>query len=367
MKPIHIFKTGNHTSAAGDTLEFSEDVLRAAAEAYDPALHEAPIVVGHPKDNGPAFGWIGHVTYSEKGLHADPRQINDDFAELVSKGTYKKVSASFYSPESQQNPKPGSYYLRHVGFLGGMPPAIKGLEALEFNEQDDGVIEFSADWEVAGFMRKMREFLIEKFGVDDANKAIPDYMVVAAEEAARPRSNYSEIEIEETAMTDEQIAAKEAELDERQEKLAAQEAAVAAQVAEFAEKAEADALAAKGARKTRIGAQIDDMVKAGKILPAKADSIKQFAESLDDTATVEFGEGDAASKLTSTEFLISLLAEKSTPVEFGEHGQPTGDRDDEIKTSEHLAQAALEYREERRQAGTEITITQAVNHIQGLN
>lgn len=365
MKPIHIFKTGSHTSAAGDTLEFSEDVLRAAAEAYDPALHEAPIVVGHPKDNGPAFGWIGSIAYSEKGLHADPRQINDDFAELVSKGTYKKVSASFYSPESQQNPKPGSYYLRHVGFLGGMPPAIKGLEALEFNEQDDGVIEFSADWEVAGFMRKMREFLIEKFGVDDANKAIPDYMVVAAEEAARPPRNYSEIE--ETAMTDEQITAKEAELDERQVKLAAQEAAVAAQVAEFAEKAEADALAAKEARKTLIGAQIDDMVKAGKILPAKADPIKQFAESLDDTATVEFGEGETSTKQTSSEFLISLLAEKSTPVEFGEHGQPTGDHAEVIKTSEHLAQAALEYREERRKAGTEITITQAVNHIQGLN
>jgi hypothetical protein len=161
MKRIHIFKAGKHTSAAGTTLEFGEDVVREAAEAYDPALHEAPIVVGHPKDNGPAFGWISALEYSDGQLDALPHQVNADFAELVQQGTYKKVSASFYAPDAKANPKPGTFYLRHVGFLGAQPPAIKGLDGVEFNEDDDGVIEFAAEWETAGVFRRLREFIIE--------------------------------------------------------------------------------------------------------------------------------------------------------------------------------------------------------------
>ncbi len=48
MKPFQIFRTGTHRTMAGQTLAFSVAELRASAEAYDPALHEAPIVVGHP-------------------------------------------------------------------------------------------------------------------------------------------------------------------------------------------------------------------------------------------------------------------------------------------------------------------------------
>lgn len=38
---------------------------------------------------------------------------------------------------------PGVYYLRHVGFLGAQPPAVKGLRSIELAEAEPGVIEFS--------------------------------------------------------------------------------------------------------------------------------------------------------------------------------------------------------------------------------
>jgi len=38
---------------------------------------------------------------------------------------------------------PGVYYLRHVGFLGAQPPAVKGLRPIELAEGEPGVIHFS--------------------------------------------------------------------------------------------------------------------------------------------------------------------------------------------------------------------------------
>jgi hypothetical protein len=57
-KPIHIFKTGKHTANDGTTLTFTEGMVASIVNSYNPALHEAPITVGHPADNLPAFGWI---------------------------------------------------------------------------------------------------------------------------------------------------------------------------------------------------------------------------------------------------------------------------------------------------------------------
>lgn len=139
MKRIHIFKTGTHTDSHGKTLTFSESDLAAAVAAYDPNLHQAPIVVGHPKTDNPAYGWVQSLTADAANLFAMPEQVNPEFSEQVANGAYKKVSASFYPPDSPTNPVKGTYYLRHVGFLGAEPPAIKGLQPIEFSESDDAV------------------------------------------------------------------------------------------------------------------------------------------------------------------------------------------------------------------------------------
>ena len=55
---FEIFKVGKHTSSNGVEKDYSLDDLKFIAESYKPSEHEAPIVVGHPVDNSPAFGWI---------------------------------------------------------------------------------------------------------------------------------------------------------------------------------------------------------------------------------------------------------------------------------------------------------------------
>ena len=108
MKRFEIFRPGKHTAASGVTLNFSDADLQAAVAAYDPAVHEAPIVVGHPKDNAPAYGWIGSLSFGDAGaMEAAPIQVDADFAEMVSAGRFKKRSASWYVPGSANHPLAG--------------------------------------------------------------------------------------------------------------------------------------------------------------------------------------------------------------------------------------------------------------------
>lgn len=127
---------------SGAQLQFSEADLQATVAAYDPARHEAPLVIGHPAHDLPAYGWVQSLSFNEGGIDATPTQVNTDFADMVATGAFKKISASFYAPQSPANPVPGVYYLRHVGFLGAQPPAVKGLRTPQFADTEDGVLTF---------------------------------------------------------------------------------------------------------------------------------------------------------------------------------------------------------------------------------
>src|SRR5690606_10586760 len=55
---IEIFKAGTRTDDSGTVHTISKADLAASVAAYDPAVHEAPHTVGHPKHNAPAYGWV---------------------------------------------------------------------------------------------------------------------------------------------------------------------------------------------------------------------------------------------------------------------------------------------------------------------
>lgn len=295
MKRIHIFKTGTHTDSHGQTLTFSESDLAAAVAAYDPNLHQAPIVVGHPKTDNPAYGWVQALTGDNGNLFAAPEQVNPEFSEQVANGAYKKVSASFYPPTSPANPKPGAYYLRHVGFLGAEPPAIKGLQPIEFSESDDAVtltVDFAEAKKSAfdSFVSAMQTLF---FGEDNtADTTTHDQNTITNTEkddamsdpitppvppaaptapATPPVPNAPPTD---TADKDAQIAALQAKLDaQAQAESAAKAAAAEKENADFSE----------------------SLVNDGKIAPAEKPLITAMLDALDrdsSHAPVEFGEGD---------------------------------------------------------------------------
>ncbi|EBX7641407.1 peptidase [Salmonella enterica subsp. enterica serovar Saintpaul] len=179
MNLIHILKTGHYTDMYGRHYQFSESDLNDIMQTYDPTLHEAPIVVGHPRSDGPAYGWVGGVKRGSDGLSVEPRDVEPQFAELVKTRRYSKVSACLYGPDTPGNPTPGKYYLRHVGFLGAQPPAIKGLKPVTFADAGEDLIELS-EWSqqtTATLFSRIRDFIISQFGLEKADSTVPDYMI----------------------------------------------------------------------------------------------------------------------------------------------------------------------------------------------
>lgn len=325
-KPIEIFRPGNHTATNGKRLEFSEDMMAASAAAYDPGLHEAPIVVGHPKSDAPAYGWISGVSYAEGSMTAQPHQVNPDFAEQVRSGAFKKVSASFYPPNSESNPVPGVYYLRHVGFLGAQPPALKGLKQVNFADGDADIvtIEFGEyeDRTVARMFRRLREFILAKHGQEDADNTLPGYEIdLLAEEAGKNDDPaYAEPDpapinlpnpTDEDEDMDKDAAARAAELEQREDALKQREA-------QFAEQAAA-------AHRARIDEFVSGLVDAGKVPPLRKAAMVAFMETLQDgdDSVIEFAEaGEDGKAVTVKKSQLQLFKDMAAAmpaiVSFGE-------------------------------------------------
>lgn len=143
LKRIHVFKSGDQTSAQGVQRTFSPQDLQQVVDTYDPSTHEAPLVLGHQGDNDslPSFGWIKGFSRQGENLYADVA-FTDAAKDLVKDGHYRKVSISFYSPDSVINPHKGKWSARHLALLGASPPAVKGLEPFSFAERE-GVYDFA--------------------------------------------------------------------------------------------------------------------------------------------------------------------------------------------------------------------------------
>ena len=135
---IEIFKAGNHVASDARAREFSLAVVAAMAAVYSPARHEAPLTLGHPADNLPAYGWAKSLRATDDGrLMMRAGDVTPEFSEAVKAGRYKKRSASFYPPGAPNNPAPGNWYLRHVAWLGAQVPAVRGLADVNFEGAGD--------------------------------------------------------------------------------------------------------------------------------------------------------------------------------------------------------------------------------------
>lgn len=339
MKSIHIFRAGKHTAMSGTELAFSEQDLQATAQAYDPALHEAPLVVGHPRVDAPAYGHVQALSVQAEDLLAQADQVEPEFAELVKAGRFKKVSASFYTPDSKDNPKPGVYYLRHVGFLGAMPPAIKGLKPIEFGEADEGTvtIEF-AEGEDAALWAQFKRWLKGHMSSDESAFAEP------------PNPKQEEDPVTDKK-TDEDLKAREADLEKRE--------------AEFAEREQRIADAERKATRQEVVDFVESLAAPAdgkaKILPRDKEPLIAYLAGEDE---ISFAEGDETKKARPNEWLRSFLANLPPAIDYAERSQSDGKSvPDLANDAKAIASAAEDFMEAEAKKGRTITIAQAVAHV----
>lgn len=234
---VEVFRPGTFKPMAGAPITFSADDLRAVAAGYDPEGAPVPAVIGHPAIDAPAYGWARAFRYDDAAdrLTAEVDDLDPAFAALVSEKKYRKVSLSFIPPAALENPRPGTWYPRHIGFLGAVPPAVTGLKPVSFSGEADpaATFDFSAaeSW-IARILRRLRDRMIEKDGLDAADAVFPDWELrsldeLAAREGAPSTPTFS-APAEDPSMTtatqpSADFAAREANITQREQALAARE------------------------------------------------------------------------------------------------------------------------------------------------
>lgn len=291
---LHIFRAGTYQAMAGQSVTLTPADLAATAAAYDPARHEAPLVLGHPQDNAPAYGWVAGLSADKDDLHAAPRDVAVEFAEAVRARRYSKISASFWPPTHPANPAPGVWSLRHVGFLGAAIPAVLGLSPVTLADGGEGLVTIETD---------PLDFS------SPADAAVTDPESIMPDPVAAPPADPSA-----------DFAAREAALNAMQTDLAAREAAIAAR--EAAAAAQVEAL-----RRSEIASFVGALVAEGRLLPVEQAPLVALLATAPAEPAADFAAPADTGEPTpraAAEWLRAWLPTLPVRVPYGEFAAPDG-------------------------------------------
>ena len=228
-----IFKIGNHTDSKGTTSEFTNADLESVVSNF--SAKKAPLVIGHPKVDCPAWGWTSALKIVDGVLFAKAEDVSAEFAAAVQDKRYPNRSVRL-------NKTDNGYELGHIGFLGGQPPAVEGLN-WQFNEALEGVeFEFAASEQIESIslqtsnvvtrlLSNLHTFLTDKFGTETANQVVPEWQAeylkedtIIAEHERRQENQSTNTDFstpteqEDNAVTEEEKLALQASLDEERAK-----------------------------------------------------------------------------------------------------------------------------------------------------
>lgn len=280
--------------------------LQKTVAAYDPEIHEAPIVIGHPRDNKPAWGWVRSLSAVGDTLKAAWDITVPEFSEWLGNKAFKKRSISLYPPKHPDHPlgkDSDIYYLKHVAFLGAVPPKVKGMPD-DFSESpEEGLVTVDfADWGDnlnVQLWRSLRDWLVDTAGAEIAERVLPtqkiDWLLEAAMEPPKMPDtpyNYSE----------KPMALTEKELEAREQAIALRERATTLKEQELT-----------------FSEALDGVIKEGRVLiaekPAHLKRLKMLA-AIPADSVVDFAEGKADYSPTA-EYIADLKA-RPVVVNFSE-------------------------------------------------
>jgi hypothetical protein len=328
--PITCFLPGRHIAANGVAYEFSAADVAGIAARYSPQIHRAPFVKGHPATDSPAFGYAMRFDFAEGKLQAVPADVDQAFADEVRAGRWIAVSMALYPPTGDNNPTPGKWYPRHLGFLGAQAPAVKGMPAPELAESGVDIICFSGE-------------------------PIPP-----------PIDTEDQVMADSEKKTPETPPDHSTEFAEREAKLAADAAALDQEKAALKRREEALADAERQRCHESNVSFAERLIEECNLVPRLRGGIIAYLDSADaePDAEVSFAEGDETKKLPRNELLHTLLRDLSDPrsrVDFDEHagggGRPEAQDDAEI------ARRARTHRAKLAKEGQHISFVEAVDAV----
>lgn len=134
-QPIEIFRAGDY----GAKGRFTTGDLDQVVNNFNP-MDGAPVVVGHPKEDSPAWGWVNKLWRSGNSLMATVRDIHPKFAHALAEKRFKNRSVKLFKAPD------GKWKLAHLGFLGAALPGVEGMEPLKLSAEGE---EIEIEWDFA--------------------------------------------------------------------------------------------------------------------------------------------------------------------------------------------------------------------------
>lgn len=383
-KWLPLMRTGEFTDRHGKSYTITGKILDRIAANFS-ADSPAHLVVGHPdKPSVPSFGIVDKLKIVGDKLFFRPAKVVREFAALVAKGGFPAVSAGLDKSLSQ---------LDHIAFLSGQRPAIDGLEPIcEFEAAGDvaatvsldvsdyllaNKAEFAADswvgWrlqDVGTLFRKIRDYFIEKDGVEAADRIIPSYTIDSI--ASDPPESIAE---------NTQFSKQGGSMDFEKKYEAEQEknAELTTKLAEFSTQAQSDkdkidALTAENETlKTTVAGLTDKQTKAEfeayaeklvgekKLLPAeKEQTVTTLLTMHKASQAAEFCAEGATSPL---DLYKKEIEARKVSIPDGGHtakGGPEFSADDDPNA---IGEAAGRYIDEQAAKGVAVSAREAVRHV----
>jgi hypothetical protein len=139
-KWIEIFRAGDY----GGKGDWPANRVRQVAENFaagiwKPVLTPPQAQIGH-RDDVPALGQVSALKEENGVLFAQFEKVHPALEQLVKDGRFPNRSAGMYVDPEGRGPM-----LRHVAFLGSMPPEIKGLQPIHFSDGEFVAIDFKEE------------------------------------------------------------------------------------------------------------------------------------------------------------------------------------------------------------------------------
>ena len=397
---IDIFYTGKHTDSSGNTRKWTRADLDSVVANFGEGAR-APHVIGHPKMDSPAWGWVDGVRRVGDKLQARGKDFAEEFLGLVDDRRFTDRSVRLTADGN------GGWRLKHIGWLGAKEPALKGLApAFAEGEGESDALDYSfavsdfgrGAWSmhrIQRLFRGVREYLLADKGAEVADKVVPEYELegmtrdaLDAERAEERReamaasgslvpggiinesavagfaeggqgaaSSADDQQDLSTKVTDMDKSFSQADID------AAVEAASSAHDKRLADlQAELDAAHAKQ-QQAEFAAKIETYVDAGKLTPAQAQGAAEFCLAISGGDEFSFAAADGAeSKSKPTDWLFALLDALPKQVVLGESGE-FGAADFASGDPKAVADKANEYQAAQAAIGNRVSATEAVAHI----
>ncbi|MCF8265827.1 MAG: hypothetical protein K9I99_15110 [Melioribacteraceae bacterium] len=316
-----------------------------------------PFVKGHPKDDDPAYGWGEKESlFVDSDGHLKLKTTEESYHPSF----LKELKEKLFGPVSIKL-RPEDLSIKHVGFFGAKPTAVTGLEPA-FSENDKSTIDNSievllknpsiretetelvvefAEYEVSRYqlrdnvniLRNIKNFFIEKFGLEEADKVMPEHLLQNIDEPLRvwekPNHSFSEkpqtksnFKSEET-MTDQEIQ----ELKDKADRLERENQSIKNKL-QFSETE----------KKLNAALQFCESENIKKKLPpAIKNKVAHVIAHLDDKEqhTLEFKEDENDVKVNAVEVVTELIS-MLPDLEFGEVAK-NGKREQPVEDAEYEA------------------------------